>query len=111
MIGVVVNFHQQAVGSGGDGGASHRQHHLAASGAVGWIGDDGQMGELLYHRNSGDIHGVARVGFECANTAFAEDDFVVSAGHDVLGGQQEFFNSCGDPPLQKHGHAQLPHLL
>ena len=51
VIGIGMHFHQQAVGACCDRGASHRDHFVAASGAVRWVGDDGQVRERLHHRD------------------------------------------------------------
>ena len=107
VIGIVVHLHQQPVGAGGHGSARHRRHQIAAAGAVRGIADDRQMRELLHHRNRRDIHRVARVGFESADAALAQNDFVVAAGEDVFGGEQQFFDGGGDAALQQHRLAQL----
>ena len=64
--------------------------------------DHRQVRELLHHRDRGDVHGVAGVGFERADAALAQDHVVVAAGQDVLGRKQQFFDGGGDAALQQH---------
>ena len=71
------------------------------------IGHDGQVRELVNHRNRGDIHGVARGGLIGADAALAEDHVVVAAGHDVLAGEQQFLDGGGDAALEQHRLAYL----
>src|SRR5437868_11647128 len=68
------------------------------------------MREFLDDGNRGDIQGVARVGLEGANAALAEDDLIISAGHNVLGGKQQLFESGRDAALEQDRLAHLAQL-
>src|SRR5260370_4564034 len=76
VVRIVVDLDEQPVRAGGYRGSRHGSDLIAASSAMRWIAYDGQMGELLHHRDGGDIHGIARVRFEGADAALAEDDLV-----------------------------------
>src|ERR1017187_5975540 len=102
-IGVGMDFNHEAIGAGGQGGARHGSDDIAAAGAVRWVGDDGQVGEFLDDRDGGEIEGVARLGLEGADAALAEDDVVIAAGQDVLGGEQE----SRDAAVEQHGFGLL----
>ena len=54
--------------------------------------DDRQMRKLLHHRDRGNIHRVARVSFESADAALAQNHFVVAAGENVFRREQQFFD-------------------
>src|SRR4051794_26691546 len=60
-IGVGMNFHQQSIAAGCDGGARHRGDEVASSRPVGWVGDYRQVGQLLNHRDRGEIERVLRI--------------------------------------------------
>src|SRR5712691_8440229 len=96
MVRIVMDFDEQTVGAGGHRGARHGCDFVATSGAVGGVADYGQVGELLHHRDGGNVHRVASVSLECANAALTQDDLVIAAGHDVFRGEQQFFNGCRD---------------
>src|SRR5216117_3061979 len=89
--GIVVDFDEQAVGASGNGGASHGRDFVATAGAVRGVANHWQMGKLLDDRDGGDVEGVARVGFERADAALAEDDVVIAAGEDVLRAEEKLF--------------------
>ena len=105
LVGVGMDFDEQAVAAGGNRGARHGGNLVAAAGAVRGIADDGQVRELFDDGDGGDVHGVAGVGFEGADAALAEDDVVVAAGEEVFGGEQQLFDGGGDAALEQHGAA------
>src|ERR1035438_1559525 len=88
-VGVGMDFDHQAVGARGYGGPRHGSHDVAAPGGVRRIGENRQVGQFLHRRDGGEIERVARVGFEGAYAALAENNVVVAAGQDVLGGEIE----------------------
>src|ERR1035437_6613101 len=109
-IGVGMDFDHQAIGARGHGGARHGSDDVAATRAVRWVGYDRQVGEFLDYGNGGEIEGVAGVGFEGADAALAEDDVVIAAGQDVLGGEQEFLDAGRDAAFEQHGFGLLAEL-
>ncbi len=60
VVGIVMHFDEQAVGSSGDRSAGHRRNFVAASGAMRRIGPHRQVRKFLDHRNRRQIKGVAR---------------------------------------------------
>ena len=50
VLGLVMDFDDDAVGAAGDGGAGHGQHAVAAAGAVAGVDEDGQVAEALRRR-------------------------------------------------------------
>ena len=107
VVGIGVHFHQQPVGARGHRGARHGRHLVAAPGAVRRVGHDRQVRQLLHHRDGGDVHGVARVGFEGADAALAQDHFVIAAGQNVFRRKQQLFDGRRDAALQQHRLALL----
>ena len=83
---------------------------LALADAVGGVAEDGEVGELFEDGDGGDVHGVAGVGFEGADAALAEDEVVVAAGEDVLGGEEDFLDGGGDAALHEDGLADVAEL-
>src|SRR5208337_3645967 len=63
--------------------------------------------EFMNDWDRGNIHGVASVGFERANAALAQNDFVVASGQQVFGRAQEFLDRSRDPALEQHRLANL----
>src|SRR5690242_15287082 len=106
-VRIVVDFDQQAVGTGSDGGAGHGRNLIAAAGGVRRVADDGQVRELLDDGNGGEIEGVACVGFKRADAAFAKNDVVISARKNVFGAEQQLFHSGGKAAFQEHGLADF----
>src|SRR5690242_17512233 len=84
MLGIVVDFDEQAVGSGSDRGARHGRNFVASTSSMRRIGPHGQVRKLLNDGNGGEIEGVAGVSFKCADAALAEDYVVVAAGQNVF---------------------------
>ena len=102
-----MHLDQQRVGSGGNSSARHGRNFVTAAGAVRRVGGDGQVRELVHDRYSGDIQRVAGVGLKSANAALTHDHLVVAAGHQVFGGEQQFFQRGGDAALQQHRFAHF----
>src|SRR4029077_10777032 len=67
VVRIVVDLDEQPVGSSRHRRARHGSDLIAASGAMRWVADDGQMRKLLHHRNGRDIHSIACVCFEGAD--------------------------------------------
>ena len=69
-----------------------------------------QVRQFLQYRNRRDVHGISRIRLVGSNTAFAEHQVVVSAGENVLCGQQHLLNRCCDAPLQQYRRACVAKL-
>ena len=108
---IVVNLDDQAVRAGGHCGQRHGVDEVVHTGAMAGIHHHGQVGQLVQHWNRGDIQRVAGGGFESADTALAENDIFVAAGHDVLGAHQQFLDGVGKAALEQDGLADLTQLL
>src|SRR5216683_99189 len=107
VVGIVVDFDEEAISAGGNRGAGHWRHFVAAAGAVRRIGNHGQVGKFFDDGNGCDVESVAGVGFERANAALAENDVVVAAGEDVFGAHEKFFHGGGHAALEKNGLADF----
>ena len=107
VVRVRMNFQDQRVRAGGDRGLAHGRHVFAVAGAVGRIGDDGQVAGLLQHRHGVEVERVARGGFIGANAALADHDVVVAVAHDVLGAHQQFLDGAADAALEHDGALHL----
>src|SRR6266849_1078098 len=101
VVGVVVDFDEQAVGAGGYGGAGHGRNFVAAPGTVGGVGEHGEMRKFFDYGDGGDVERVARVGLEGTDAALADNDVVIAAGEDVLGAEQQLFHGGGHAALEE----------
>src|ERR1700683_2371696 len=64
------------------------------------------MAQTLYRGDDTQIKRVASMVREGAHAALAQDHVVISLGHDVLGGHQEFVEGRRHPSLQQDGVAR-----
>ena len=71
------------------------------------IANDGQVREFLDDGDSGEIECVARVSFERANAALAENHIVVATSKNVFGAEQQLFHCRRKAALQKNGLANF----
>jgi hypothetical protein len=69
-----------------------------------------EMRKLLHHRYGRNVHSVARIVFESADAALAQDHVVVAARQDVFCGQQQLFDGGRNAALQQHRLALIPQL-
>src|SRR5882724_10047181 len=107
VVGIVVDFDEQAVGARGYRGASHCGNFVAPASAVRRIGNHREMRKLLDDGNGCDVERVASVGLEGADAAFAEDDVVVAAGKNVFGAHKKFLHGGGETALEQNGLANF----
>ncbi len=91
--------------------AGHGDDLVPAPRAVAGIHQDGQMAELLHHRDGGDVESVAGGVLEGADAALAEDDLLVAPGQDVLRGQQQLLDGRAQTALEQHRTAHLAEVL
>ncbi len=75
------------------------------------VNNDRQMAQALESRNSADIQRISGIGFVGADAALAQDDLIIAACHDVLGGHQEFFQCIGETALEQNRCVGLAQLL
>ena len=111
MVRVVVNLDHQGVRARGNGGPGHGAHFFANARGVAGIDQHRQMGEFFQHGNGRQIQGVAGIGFKGADAALAQNDPVVSLGHDVLGRHQPFLDGGGQAPFEHHGFSHPAHAF
>ena len=97
-----MHFDENAVGAGGDRGASHRRHLVAQAGAVTRVGDHRQMRQSLHQRDGRQVEQVARHRVEAANAALAEDHLIVALGEDVFGAHQQVDDRRRHAALEQH---------
>ena len=99
LVGLVMDFDEQAISADSDSGAGKRQNFVALAGAVAGINKNGEMAAFFYRWNDGEVERVAGEIGEGANAALAEHDVVIAFGEDVFGGHKEF--------VERGGHAAL----
>src|ERR1700732_2290666 len=68
------------------------------------------MRELVNDRDRRNVQGVASVSLEGANASLTQNYIVVSTGHDVLGGQQQLFQSRSNAALEENRLLDLAQL-
>ena len=83
-----MHFDDEAVGAGGDPRHGHRLDVFPVSGAVRGIDEDGQVRQLLDHRDRAEVEREPGGRLERPDAALAEDDVGIAAGQHVLGGQE-----------------------
>ena len=98
--GVRMHFDEQAVGAHRDR-AAHSAHEIGAAATLAGIDDDGEVGFLFRDGHRGEIERVARVRFEGADAALAEQDVRVAVGEDVFGGEQPFLDVLAQAALEQ----------
>src|SRR5580658_5036721 len=69
-----------------------------------------QMRETFEHGKGRDIHSVASRSFKSADAALAKNHFIVAAGKNVFGRQQQLLDGGRDAAFEKHRFADLPEL-
>ena len=100
-----MNFNDETVGPDGNGSLAENFHEIGATAALARIDDDREVGFELGGGDGPEVEGVARVGFERADTAFAEDDVRVAVGQDVFGGQKPLFEAHAESAFEEDGFA------
>ena len=106
-----MDLDQQPVGAGRNRGAAERGHHPRLAAGVRRVDDDRQMRLSFEHRNRSDIEHVAIRRLEGAYAALAENDVVIAAGGDVLGGHQPFVDRRRHAALEDDRLLDATHLL
>ena len=101
VVGVVMDFDEDAIGSHGNSGAGEWKDLVALAGRVARVHDDREVAARFYRGHYGKVEGVARVVVEGADAAFAEDDIVIALGHDVFRGHQELVERGAESALQE----------
>ena len=102
-----MDFHFQAVGTGGHSRDHHGLHQVGFAGGVAGVYDDRQVSLLVDDGHSGEVQRVAGVLFKGADAALAEDDVLVAAGHDVLSGHDPLLDGVAQAALEQHGLVHL----
>lgn len=100
---VRVHFHDEAVGTAGDGGEGHRLDEAPFAGAVARVHDNRQMRKVLDGGDGGKVEGVPRIGLVGADAALTEDDVRIAFVQDVFGGVQPLVEGGGEAALQHDG--------
>src|ERR1035441_2916679 len=100
LLGTRMDFHDQAVGADGHGGARKRRNQAALAGGVARVENHRQMRELVQHRNGRDIASIAGSRFKGPYAALAENYIGVAVGHDVLGRHQQLLDGGTHAALQ-----------
>ena len=94
-IRVLMDLDHEAVGTGRHGRPGHRGDLRSDSGSVAGIGDDGEMGEGLHHRNGGEIQEISGLSVEAPHTSFTEDHIGVPFRDHIFGCQEKLFDGGG----------------
>src|SRR5690242_13502600 len=102
-----MDFDEEAIGASGYGGSGHGGNFIAATGAVRRIGDHREMRKFFDDGDSCDVEGVAGVGLEGTDAAFAEDDVVIAAGENVFGTEEKLFHGGGHAALEEDRFADF----
>ena len=97
-----MHLDHQPVGTVGDRSFSQLRHHPCVSAGVAGVHHHRQMGHLVQHDHTGKIQRVAHTGLEGADAALAQDDVLVTLGHNVLGAHHELFQRVGKAALEQH---------
>ena len=111
MCRIVVYFDHQAVRARGNSSLGQRLDHPVDTACMARVNNDRQVAHALEHRHSGDVQRVAGVLLIGADTALAQDNVLISACHDVLGGHQKFLHGVGEAALEQDGLFGLAQLF
>ena len=107
-LGIGMDFEDQAVGAGGDGGDGHVRDQVGVAGAVAGIDDDRQVRLVMQIGHRGQRQREAGVALERANAALAEHDVRIAVVENVFGGQQQLFDRGAGPRLSSTGFLAWP---
>jgi hypothetical protein len=103
LIGLVMDFDEQAIRANRDGSAGKRQNFVALACAVAGIDKDRQVTALLDGGDDGEVERVAGKIGERSNASLAQHHIVITFGEDVFRGHQEFVERGGHTPFQENG--------
>ena len=106
-----MHLDHQAVRACGNSSLGQRLDHPVDTACMARVNNDRQVAHALEHRHSGDVQRVAGVLLIGADTALAQDNVLISACHDVLGGHQEFLHGVGEAALEQDRLIRLAQLL
>ena len=86
---MVVHLDDEAIGSGGDAGARHGQHTVAAAGAVAGIDENGKVADVLKGGNDAEVEdaledGVGDRAHQLANLGGVEAGVAVFTGAEAM---------------------------
>ncbi len=95
------------IGPGGHRGAAHAVDQVILARSLARIDHHRQMAHAMQLRHGRQRQRVADVFFVRANAPLAEHHVGVSLGHDVLGGEQKFFQRGAHAALEQHRLALL----
>src|SRR5216684_582417 len=78
MIGLVMNFNDQAISANGHTRTSQRRHHIVLASSMRRINEHGKVRNTADRWDRRQVHGVSCVLSKGSNTAFAKNDLVVA---------------------------------
>src|SRR5215475_1973150 len=107
MVGILMDFDEQSVRPGRDGGAGHRRDLVAAAHRAARIDDDRQAREFFDHRDRRKVERVAGVSLERPDPALADDHLMIAAAHHVIRRHQRLFDRRRRAAAQYHRLAHL----
>ena len=105
--GVGMGFDEESVGAYCEGGPCECGDHFDFTGGMAGVDDDGEVCHGLGDDDGAQVEGVSSGCLEGADAAFAEDDIGASAGDEVFGGSEPFFDGFGHSSLQENGFSIL----
>src|SRR5687768_17234842 len=109
--GTRVSFDHETVGTGSDRGQRHRLNQFRTAGSVRRIDDYRERAVFLQIRYRVQIESVASRRLKGADSAFAEDDPVVSTPDDIVGGLDPLVDGRGERALEQDWLAQGTELF
>ena len=103
--GVGVDLDDQGIRAHGDGALAHGGDQGGSARALAGVDHDGGVRFLLQDGDDGEIEGVAGVGFEGPDPAFAEEQAGVVVAQDVFAGVEPFLDAHAHAAFEKDGFA------
>lgn len=100
-FGVAVGFDEEAIYSQCDTGSGEVRHTIGVAHGMAGIEDHGEVAMRLEVGNPTEIEGETGLGLEGADTAFAEDDLVISTGEDKFRCLEEFLEGGTESTLEQ----------
>src|SRR6266851_4666672 len=102
LIRVWMHFEQEPIRSASRRGQRHGNDEVAVSGGVGGVDDDREPSVKLRIGDRREIQRVAQLGLKRSDSALAENDLLVSAGEEVLRGEEPLLDGGAESALQQH---------
>jgi hypothetical protein len=97
-----VDLDQKSIGADGDSASAEHRDQIGPATPLARINNHRQMRFFLGNGDCGEIQCIPRVGLECPDTAFTEQDVRVTLGKDIFCRKQPLLDPLAHSALEQH---------